>query len=172
MATNKSNSKTAFSLPNEFYSTLVQVISSENDSLLKLSNNLDNQYNVLINQKLTDFIQILKQQKNLIAETQQSEKQKFDEIKSFLPGSNDMSLQDLIVGSPEEFKDTLSDLKRNFDLNLKKIESKKNRNKLLIQKSLDLIQNQIKYLRDLTHPGYDSKGNREGKDLSYINKQV
>ena len=160
------------SLPEEFYSTLVQIITSENDSLQKLLNNLDNQYNVLINQKLTDFIQIMKHQRKLITETQQNENQKYEKLNHFLPGSTDFSMQDLILGSPLKYRNRLLELKGNFDSNIEKIETKKNRNKHLIQKSLDMIQSQIKYLRDLTHPGYDANGHREGKDLSYINKQV
>ena len=55
---------------------------------------------------------------------------------------------------------------------IQKIQKKKDRNKLLIQKSLDMIQSQIKYLQGMTQPGYDANGNREATDISYINKQI
>lgn len=167
-----SKQQEAISLPEEFYRTLVQVLSSENESLQKFVNNLDSQYHVLINQKLTDFVSILKDQKRLLAESQEAEKQKYQKIKTFLPGSNKYSLHELIMASPPDYRDKLIELKENFDFSLEKIQKKRDRNKLLIQKSLDMIQSQIKYLRIMTQPGYDANGNREATDISYINKQI
>ncbi len=162
----------AVSLPEEFYITLVQVISSENESLQKFVNNLDSQYHVLINQKLIDFVSVLKDQKKLLAESKESEKEKYQEIQTFLPGPGKHSLHELIMASPLDYRNKLIELKENFDTNVEKIQKKRDRNKLLIQKSLDMIQSQIKYLQDMTQPGYDANGNRESTNISYINKQI
>ena len=162
----------AVSLPEEFYITLVHVISSENESLQKFVNNLDSQYHVLINQKLIDFVSVLKDQKKLLAESQESEKQKYQEIQTFLPGPDKHSLHELIMASPPDYRDKLIELKENFNISVEKIQKKRDRNKLLIQKSLDMIQSQIKYLQDMIQPGYDANGNREATNISYINKQI
>ncbi len=48
--------------PDELYRTLSAILTEENDSLVKLEENLDEQYQVLINQKLVEFLRVLKEQ--------------------------------------------------------------------------------------------------------------
>lgn len=158
--------------PDEFYQTLTRVIREENDSLIGLEENLDQQYNVLIEQKLPEFLQVLKEQRNLLVQSFRDERLRNGTIQSFIPDMKNQSLHELIDSSPETHKETLSELKIQFDKQVDRITRKRDRNKSLIQKSLDVLQSQIQHLRSLHQSGYDASGNHESKDFSVINRQV
>jgi hypothetical protein len=158
--------------PEEFYRTLSAILTEENDSLVKLEENLDEQYQVLINQKLVEFLRVLKEQKGIIAKTHERDEMLFEEIRHYLPDLEDSSIGILINSSPDNVKIELTQLKAKFDRRVEQIQSKKDRNRVLIEKSLDMLQTQIQYLRDITQPGYDASGKQQSSEFPLINRQV
>ena len=167
-----SDRKNQLTYPDELYRTLSAILTEENDSLVKLEENLDEQYQVLINQKLAEFLRVLKEQKSIIAKTHERDEMLFEEIKDYLPDSEDSSIGTLINASPDNVKVELTQLKAKFDRRVEQIQSKKDRNRVLIEKSLDMLQTQIQYLRDITQPGYDASGKQQSNDFPLINRQV
>ena len=79
--------------------------------------------------------------------------------------------RDIIVGAPI-YKQDIEHLKSVFDQYVEQIEIMKSRNQTLIQKSLEMIQDQIAYLKSYERKGYDASGKHEGNDMSLISRQV
>jgi len=154
------------------YKKLENILRAENSSLIGLKENLENQYKVLMDQKLSDFLKVLEEQKILVWESKQKEKIRRQELKEFLPNFESISLKQMINDAPEQYKNNLDRLKNEFDQYVKKIKVLKSRNQMLIQKSFEMIQEQITYLRNFEQKGYDASGKTEDNNLSIINRQI
>lgn len=156
----------------ELFLTLKEIIKAENKSLKLLYENLNRQYEVLLNQKLTNFFEVLEEQRALVWEMQQKETIRQEELQKYLPDLEKISLKEIIHFSPEKYKQELEDQKYEFDLHVEKIETMKNRNQILIQKSLELIQQQLTHFRFFDQKSYDANGKIDKREVNLICKQV
>jgi hypothetical protein len=154
------------------YKKLEKILRDENSSLNGLKENLENQYQVLLDQKLSDFLKVLEEQKILVWESREKEKMRRQELEKFLPNFENISLKQMIHDAPVQYKNKLDRLKIEFDQHVEKIKVMKSRNQRLIQKSLEMIQEQITYLRNFERKGYDACGKTEGNNVSIINRQM
>jgi hypothetical protein len=154
------------------FSTLLEIVKAENKSLNLLSVNLKQQYDVLLNQQLANFFDVIEEQRALVWEMQQKEKMRQEELQKYLPDMENISLSEMIRIAPENYKAELEIQKNEFDLLVKDIENKKSRNQVLIQKSLELIQQHMSHFRKYEQKGYDATGKINKNDVNLISKQV
>jgi len=159
-------------MPDSFYRMMIEMMSTENSSLLQLQKNLEGQYQVLLDNRLSDFMRVLEEQKVLVWEINQKEEIRKQELNSFLTNVEEISLQEIIQAAPEQFQDDLYNLKTQFDQCIRTINEMRERNHILIQKSLEMVHQQIQFLCSFGRPGYTASGKREENDLSIFNKRA
>ena len=159
-------------LPDSFYEKLIEILTAENASLFQLQKNLEEQYKVLLENRLSDFLRVLEEQKILVWETRQKEEIRKQELGSFIAHVEEFSLKEIIQFSPEKFQQQLQSLKQQFDQRIENIEAMKERNQILIQKSLEVVQQQIQFLCSFGQRGYNAAGKRDENDLSIFNRRV
>lgn len=158
--------------PETFFSTLVDIVKAENRSLKLLSVNLKKQYDVLLNQQLSNFYEVLEEQRALVWEMQQKEKIRQEELEKYLPDIENISLKKIIQNAPKKYKSKLEINKKEFDLLIEEIENMKSRNQLLIQKSLELIQQHMSQFRGFEQKSYDASGKINKNSINLLSKQV
>ena len=154
------------------FSTLLEIVKAENKSLKLLLENLKKQYDVLLNQQLTNFFNVLEEQRALVWEMQQKEKMRQEELQKYLPDLENISLTEIIKITPDNYKTELEVEKNKFDLQVNDIENMKSCNQILIQKSLEMIQQHMSHFRGFEQKGYDATGKINKNDINLISKQV
>jgi hypothetical protein len=152
--------------------TLLEILKAENKSLKLLSANLKKQYDVLLKQQLANFFDVLEEQRALVWEMQQKEKMRQEELQKYLPEMENISLNEVIKIAPENYKAELEVEKNKFDLHVNDIENMKSCNQILIQKSLEMIQQHMSHFRGFEQKGYDATGKINKNDINIISKQV
>lgn len=159
-------------LPDSFYKMLIDLLSEEKESLSSLRLNLKKQYETLLENRLNDFWQILEEQKALVWEANQKDVLREKTLKEKFFDFKEYSLSDLIHIAPSPYKNKLEALKTDFDGLIEKIEKLRNRNQLMIGKSLEFVQNQMQFFYDLNRTNYSPAGKIESNNFSIFNRQV
>ncbi len=132
---------------------LVDIINEENKSLMSLRNNLDYQYELLSEQKLSFYFKVLEKQKLLVRETKHKEELWQSELQKYFPDAEKSFLKKIITGAPPTYKKQLNEFKTEFDEHIKYIDMMRSRNQLMIQKQLVVLQNLAqKDGKTLEHP--------------------
>jgi|GEM_PF-3057587 flagellar biosynthesis/type III secretory pathway chaperone len=156
-----------------FYSQLCRLVEEENQALYRLEENLKQQYSCLMQNDFPRFLQVLEEQRALVWEMSQKEQLRMESLKKYLPNPEEHSLSQIITWAPEEYRDPLMRLKREFEQRMNEIRVMQERNRILIQKSLELVQKQIHAIRTLIQDdAYDENGELKSNDISIINTQV
>ncbi len=159
-------------LPDSFYKMLIELLSEEKESLSSLRLNLKKQYETLLENRLNDFWQILEEQKALVCEANQKDSLREQRLTEKFFDFKEYSLSDFIHIAPSQYKNKLESLKTDFDCLIEKIEKLRNRNRLMIGKSLEFVQNQMQFFYDLNRTNYSPEGKIESNNYSIFNRQV
>ncbi len=138
---NKTEEKKQYDISESYWEKLVEIINEENKSLMSLRDNLDYQYELLMEQKLSFYFKVLAKQKLLVRETKEKEEFRQNELKKYFPEAEKKFIKNIIVIAPPMYKKMLHESKTEFDENMKYIDMMRSRNQLMIQEQMVNLQN-------------------------------
>ncbi len=158
--------------PEKFFQRLLNTLQEQNSALLRLKANLQAQYELLLSGRMKNFLPLLEEQQALLWEVEGCEEVRKHLVAEQGPGQADLTLNELTALAPAGVAEDLRRLQKELQDRVFDIQQFRERNRHLIQKSLELIHREIAAIEQLVRIGYDESGKAEQPKASTINRRI